>query len=609
MAGFPSGWGSFGPGYNTSDCNLDVIGREEQLEIQIGAMFNMYDVTGSGLIGQESMRRMLTDIGRIHADDGDAEDIVRGEIAKADFNQDGGLHFAEFVAYFTTCARLPSSDGGGGGGEEHHRTRTTDFMAAPAHNQVDSLGRGGGGDGGSRAEREYEASLLRWVQGLTHEATGADYSRGLAGTMEDSLLERSVASALRGGDVAAANEGAFSTQPCHCTMTPLGEHGNDCAGKWLRATNQQSGCALYVHTITHVVTAKRPAEFYDPEEEKRKALLAAAGEFPDFPACLLEHLEATAADVHAREHKTVLLLTGSDAMHAEALAWFAEETGEQDKAHSPLRRGEVVDTRPFVRGHLSTGVTLDQAARTAKSKLIRAVKYGGLAVIDVQDEPPDFAAKVCKKYHEALPIQLFNPKAQGWKKDLLRGGAVHPSSRVLVVASADPGNYQRLLKDKLDPDPWRYLYPVHLKSTPVEVIALRSLVDSISSSTHQGRVPLLLDCTARKGTVDTFFLYQRAFVIDVKTDVLSRLSLLAHDPGNLTPAELEVVDGWRRKLVQAMKQGYYLVLALGDSCFDFLSDYSHDEYLPSVVLKCGEIQKQKWLDLVVREEDKVRSRI
>lgn len=46
MAGFPSGWGSFGPGYNTSDCNLDVIGREEQLEIQIGAMFNMYDVTG-----------------------------------------------------------------------------------------------------------------------------------------------------------------------------------------------------------------------------------------------------------------------------------------------------------------------------------------------------------------------------------------------------------------------------------------------------------------------------------------------------------------------------------------------------------------------------------
>lgn len=64
-------------------------------------------------------------------------------------------------------------------------------------------------------------------------------------------------------------------------------------------------------------------------------------------------------------------------MHAEALAWFAEETGEQDKAHSPLRRGEVVDTRPFVRGHLSTGVTLDQAARAAKSKMIRAVKYGG----------------------------------------------------------------------------------------------------------------------------------------------------------------------------------------------------------------------------------------
>jgi hypothetical protein len=49
------------------------------------------------------------------------------------------------------------------------------------------------------------------------------------------------------------------------------------------------------------------------------------------------------------------------------------------------------------------------------------------------------------------------------------------------------------------------------------------LVESIRTATAQGRVPLLLDCTTRKGTVDTFFLYQRAFVIDMKTEVRSTL--------------------------------------------------------------------------------------
>lgn len=31
-------------------------------------------------------------------------------------------------------------------------------------------------------------------------------------------------------------------------------------------------------------------------------------------------------------------------------------------------------------------------------------------MIDVQDEPPNFAERVCKKYHAFLPSQLFDPK-------------------------------------------------------------------------------------------------------------------------------------------------------------------------------------------------------
>lgn len=69
-------------------------------------------------------------------------------------------------------------------------------------------------------------------------------------------------------------------------------------------------------------------------------------------------------------------------------------------------------------------------------------------------------------------------------------------------------------------------------------------------------MPLLLDCTSRKGTVDTFFLYQRAFVIDMKTEVLTRLSLLQRPADSQpSPEERQVLDGWRKKLVNAMKQG------------------------------------------------------
>jgi hypothetical protein len=48
------------------------------------------------------------------------------------------------------------------------------------------------------------------------------------------------------------------------------------------------------------------------------------------------------------------------------------------------------------------------------------------------------------------------------------------------------------------------------------------------------------------------------------------------------------------------------VVSLNDSAVDFVSEYCHDDYLPSAILRCGQITKQQWLDRVVREEDKVR---
>jgi hypothetical protein len=54
-------------------------------------------------------------------------------------------------------------------------------------------------------------------------------------------------------------------------------------------------------------------------------------------------------------------------------------------------------------------------------------------------------------------------------------------------------------------------------------------------------------------------------------------------------------------------RSYYLVVSLSDSAVNFVREYCHDEYLPSAVLRCGEITTPQWLDRVVREEDKVNA--
>lgn len=574
------------------------------MDIRLAALFAQFSAPSGGrYIDLQAMRALLTSL-RIEADCGgkgyNVDAFVMAEIAKADADNDCRLNHAEFVTYFTSYRQLPAvveeEAAPVCAAADHHSSQIIDFMAP----RRDSRGQ-------CSEEEARERSLLRHVQNLTHERP-SDYSRGLSGTREDTECERSLAQVMRGVDVQESG-GAFAVSACHCAVSDTGQHAPDCAGKWLRATNHQSGAFLYVHSITHEITARRPVEFHDPEEERRKALLVAAGEFPDFATCFLETLEAETARIVEVERKTPLILAGCEEMHAEVLAWAA--TRSEDPAHKPgdatpaIQRAYVVNTRSFVHGQKRTGVSLDDAAKAAKAQLVAAVKHGRLAMIDVHDEPPNFAERVCKKFHASIPMALFDAKAHGWKKDLLRIAPLTLGCRTAVLACAHPGNYQRLLKPELDPEPWRHLYPIHIKMTPMEVISMHHLVESIRTATAQGRVPLLLDCTTRKGTVDTFFLYQRAFVIDMKTEVLTRLSLL-HRPagGEPTHEEKLVLDGWRKKLVMAMKQGYYLVVSLNDSAVDFVSEYCHDDYLPSAILRCGQITKQQWLDRVVREEDK-----
>ncbi|KAK3239710.1 hypothetical protein CYMTET_50380 [Cymbomonas tetramitiformis] len=591
----------WGPGYNTTGNNLSSIKKDEETEMRIGATFRHYDLDESGSLGFKEMKTFLIELGLIHKDDGALRAFVEAEIAKADANKDGRLHLAEFTAYYTDCLpakrRPKEADEGPGSGSGHHQQRTTDFMATSCKSIHHA----------SSAEAK-EAALLTYLQELRSDVA-SDYSKSFAGTAADTALERGIAQLMRGG-IQDAEQLAFPVMACPCQLPGDTEHTKECTGKWLRALNRQSGCYLYVHTNTNVVTSKRPCGFYDPEEERRNALLLAVGEYPSFTSCFLENLDDVVRDVIAEHGKTPLLLTGSEEVFAETLEWLKQPVGAFCKQKKPLFRGYLVDTRPMALGASRTGVKLEDSAKAAKAKLCRALRVGGLCVVEVADQPPHFAERICKRFYNMFPVQVFDPKAKGWRKDLLGfdpPSGDGPEFRLAVLSSSGPSNYERELKDPLFPEPWGRLHPVHVRCTPVEVVNMRDMVEGISAATAQNRVPLLLDATANKGTVDTFFKYQRAFVIDMQVDVDSRLALgepTMSANGSLSPAALEVLEGWRKKLVNAMKQGYYLCVSLLMSTTEFIREYCHDDYFPAAVFQCGEIQQQKWLEKVVRPEDK-----
>ena len=130
-----------------------------------------------------------------------------------------------------------------------------------------------------------------------------------------------------------------------------------------------------------------------------------------------------------------------------------------------------------------------------------------------QERPPEcriasmlFPVYFLREYHTAVSFGFISGslrrgwtalllQAQGWKKDLLRRDPPTAGCRVAMVACAHPDNYQRLLKPELDPEPWRYLYPLFVKGTPTEVISMHHLVEAISAATAEVHTFLTPGCS------------------------------------------------------------------------------------------------------------------
>eukprot|EP00241_Pyramimonas_parkeae_P003638 CAMPEP_0114245380 /NCGR_PEP_ID=MMETSP0058-20121206/11862_1 /TAXON_ID=36894 /ORGANISM="Pyramimonas parkeae, CCMP726" /LENGTH=651 /DNA_ID=CAMNT_0001358423 /DNA_START=170 /DNA_END=2125 /DNA_ORIENTATION=+ len=477
----------------------------------------------------------------------------------------------------------------------HHAVRRP--HARPEACMVQSASCSSPAEAAAAAQRAYETELIKYVQGL-EEQDASDYSLGFSGTKQDTTIESSMGQLMRGGP--QEKDSPFAVVPCACQLDSEGNHARDCKGRWLRCLNKSGTCYLYVHTITHYVSGVKPNGWYDPEEERRKAVLLAAGEFPDFPSCFLENLEARVREVLTKERKTPLLLAGSEELHAEVLAFFSQEIG-QDKKKQPIPRGYIMDTRPMVLGQTRTGVKFEDAVKACKKCLSSSVRNATFAVVDIANQPPNFQDKICSlsQYRDMFPISVFDPKARGWRKDMLQFAPKTEEDAVLVLSSCNPADYEACLREPMDPDPWSTLSPIQIQTTPVAITDIKDLLDTAVETIASKRLPIIIDNTNNKGTVDMFWNYQRTFTIDVQQALFD---MKGQTPAQDPESHSKVLQSWRRQLVGAMRQGYFLVIKMGETNLD-MKDFCQDSLFPYCVFRAGSVEEEEVRDRLYIEEE------
>jgi len=475
-------------------------------------------------------------------------------------------------------------------------SETTDAPAATPRSQPQSARGKGRADYANDAE--YEEALLAYVreQAAVPSNSAADYSKGFSGTKADTDAEKAFGDMMKAG---AAGEGRFPVVDCTCTRpekSKAEEHGDDCTGKWLRTLNQQETCYLYIHTITHQVLGVRPAGFVDPEEEKRKAL-ALLDPFAGFNTLWVRDVsDIAAATAAAWKDGCVLLLLaeeeGDDNIYAKVKEMLVEAEGHH-----------VVDTRPLALGPVRTKVKFPDCVEAARCQLVTAMQTGTTLVIDVHDQAPAFADKICNepKYKNSFPIQVFDPKASpvsGWFRKPYKptdgDQVLSPGFRSCIVAALGPGVFEKELSQKIPK--WSQVLPVRVKCG-VQDVQIPAVPDLIGHIISQGKTPLLLDSSA-DDLVSTGLAYGHTTVLEAKKMVVQKLQ------GVPVP---EILEYCRTQLVTALKHGNTLLIRLSDACPDLVNTYSAPDLFPAaLVLERGgaAVAQREVTELFVRDEDK-----
>ncbi|KAK3266197.1 hypothetical protein CYMTET_25160, partial [Cymbomonas tetramitiformis] len=381
------------------DDDLDrMMAETEEREAKVRSTFDKFDGDKSGSIDEKELKNLIVEMGFAQHIPSDQLDIVvKMEMQKADTNKNGSISFEEFIPYFNSMRNLEriksgeaesisgsvaaaNSSASAPAPEPAPAVEATpqgeQAAATPAGDPAAPTAQAAAGDYANLTKEVrdgYEEQLLKWVKGLDGLDT-SDYSQGFSGTKTDTIIENSINMVLRGGTMqgdTTVEEGSPGGPPCPATS----------GGRWLRTLNKQETCYLYVHTVTHVISGTKPDDFFDPEEERRRALKVLMGDFPDVDSCTIAEILEKADSIHAQK-KHPLFLTCNEDTHQALNEWFSEDIvlGEGDKfppgVKPPVPKGYVINTRPLIWGQTRTGIKFEDAVETLRKQLVNVVKKG-----------------------------------------------------------------------------------------------------------------------------------------------------------------------------------------------------------------------------------------
>lgn len=96
-----------------------------------------------------------------------------------------------------------------------------------------------------------------------------------------------------------------------------------------------------------------------------------------------------------------------------------------------------------------------------------------------------------------------------------------------------------------------------------------------------------------------FWNYQRTFTIDVQQALFD---MKGQTPAQDPETHSKVLQSWRRQLVGAMRQGYFLVIKMGETNLD-MKDFCQDSLFPYCVFRAGSVEEEEVRDRLYIEEE------
>lgn len=224
-------------------------------------------------------------------------------------------------------------------------------------------------------------------QSASTKAKAVDYSKSFGGTEEDHKKEAEAAAFLRGDQVAADN--GILTQP---NMLHPSEHTVlKAAGKWMKFLSN-SGCYLYIHSLTRDMVAVRPDDFIEDAQEgmeEAKGVEEERDVSNGLPKVKLVDLPAMVEHIVNELHMTPLIIDNSE---SEVVRTYYSY------------KANVADLSSLTIPYGKSGVKKEDIMERCRHVLVNSMKKGQLFVLYMgatSIEHADLKTKLCKKVSQS----------------------------------------------------------------------------------------------------------------------------------------------------------------------------------------------------------------